>query len=237
MDLEAAQELGITVLRVPEYSPWAVAEHAVTLLLALNRHVVRASNRARDHDFTLHGGLIGHDIHGKTVGIIGTGKIGRVFARIMLGFGCNVIAFDVQEHDEVLSMGVQYVAMDELLARSDIVSLHCPLLKSTYHIIDDKAVSKMKRGVVLINVSRGALIDSAAVISGLKSGAIGGLGMDVYENENALYFADLSDQVLHDENFLQLQGFPNVLITPVRSPNTRCQLLLCIFVSMIRTRL
>lgn len=204
------------VLRVPAYSPYAVAEFAVTLLLSVNRQIVKAANRTRDHDFSLHGALIGSDIFGKTVGVIGTGKIGRIFCKIMKGFGCEVIAYDLYPNDETKSLGVEYCGLDDVLGRADIISLHCPLLESTRHIINADAVDKMKRGVTLINTSRGALVDSSAIVEGIKSGKIGALGMDVYENESAMYFKDLSHEILHDSVFLQLQGYPNVLITPVR---------------------
>jgi D-lactate dehydrogenase len=216
VDLEATKELGMTVLRVPAYSPYAVAEFSVTLLLGIYRRLVKAASRTRDHDFSLHEGLIGQDIHGKTVGVIGTGKIGRIMCGIMKGFGCEVIAFDLYPNEETRKLGVEYQSFDDVLAHADILSLHCPLMDTTRHIIDAKAVSKMKRGVVIINTSRGGLIETAAVIAGLKSGQIGGLGMDVYENEGVMYFRDLSGELIQDDEFVQLQGMPNVLITPVR---------------------
>jgi D-lactate dehydrogenase len=185
--------------------------------LCLVRSIVSAANRCRDHDFSLHGGLIGRDIHGQTVGVIGTGKIGQVFCRIMHGFGCRVLAFDVHENVEMKGLGVEYVPLDKLLQTSDVISLHCPLMPATHHLINSASVEKMKRGVVLVNCSRGALVESGALITGLKGGRIGGFAMDVYERESALYFTDRSDQVLQDDNFLILSGLPNVLITPVRT--------------------
>jgi D-lactate dehydrogenase len=215
VDLKATKEFGMTVLRVPAYSPYAVAEFAVALLLGVYRRLVKAASRTRDHDFSLHEGLIGHDVHGKTVGVIGTGKIGRILCKIMRGFGCRVVAFDLYPNEETERLGVEYQSLDDVLANSDILSLHCPLLDSTRHIIDAKAVAKMKRGVVIVNTSRGGLIETSVVIAGLKSGQIGGLGMDVYENEGVMYFRDLSGQLIQDDEFVQLQGMPNVLITPV----------------------
>jgi D-lactate dehydrogenase len=212
IDLRAASELGITVVRVPAYSPHAVAEHAVGLILALNRGIHRAHNRVREGNFSI-AGLLGFDLHGKTVGVVGTGLIGTEFARIMTGFGCAVLAFDPRPNDECLELGVRYVPLDALLAESDIVALHCPLTPETHHLIDDTAIARMKDGAMLVNTSRGALIDTQAVIDGLKSGKIGHLGLDVYEEEGDLFFEDLSDEVITDDVFSRLLTLPNVLIT------------------------
>lgn len=212
VDLHAAGDFGITVARVPAYSPYAVAEHAVALILALNRKLHRAYNRVREGNFALDG-LLGFDLHGKTVGIIGTGKIGEIFARIMSGFGVTLLAYDRFPRDDCKSIGVEYVGLEELYRRSDIVSLHCPLNHETYHLINGYAIASMKRGVMVVNTSRGALIDSTAVIHGLKEGQIGSVALDVYEEEGDLFFEDLSDQVIQDDTFVRLLTFPNVLIT------------------------
>lgn len=212
VDVAAADRLGITVARVPGYSPHAVAEHCVGLILALNRRIHRAYNRVREGNFSLHG-LLGFDLHGRTVGVVGTGTIGRCFAQLMLGFGCDVLASDPHPDDECRAMGVRYVGVDELFASSDIISLHCPLTPETHHLVDAERLSKVRPGVMLINTSRGALVDTTAVIDGLKSGRIGHLGLDVYEEEADLFFEDLSDMVLHDDVFSRLLTFPNVLIT------------------------
>ena len=179
VDLAAAAALGLAVGRVPEYSPHAVAEHTAALVLTLNRKIHRAHARVREGNFALDG-LLGFDLHGRTVGIVGTGKIGRCFARIMVGFGCRVLAFDPQPHPEALAMGVQYVPLAELLAGSDIISLHCPLTPQTHHLIDAAALALMKPGAMLVNTSRGAVVDTPALIVALKSGALGSLGLDVY---------------------------------------------------------
>ena len=212
VDLVATQAHNIRVVRVPAYSPYAIAEHAVALLLTLNRKTHRAYNRIRDGNFSLDG-LLGFDIHGLTVGIIGTGNIGIEFARIMRGFGCELIAHDPVPHADSSRLGIRYVDMHELLALSDIISLHCPLTPDTHHLINTQAVHKMKPGVTLINTSRGAVIDTQAVISGLKSCHIGYLGLDVYEEESDLFFEDLSDTVIKDDIFARLLVFPNVIIT------------------------
>eukprot|EP00178_Gracilaria_changii_P012173 TRINITY_DN343_c0_g1_i2.p2 TRINITY_DN343_c0_g1~~TRINITY_DN343_c0_g1_i2.p2 ORF type:complete len:383 (-),score=97.55 TRINITY_DN343_c0_g1_i2:99-1160(-) len=213
VDLRAAAANGITVLRVPQYSPHAVAEFAVALLLTTVRKTHKAYNRTRESNFSLTG-LLGFDIHGKTVGVCGTGKIGRLFAQIMLGFGARVIAHDIYHSADAKRMGVEYVSFDELLARSDVISLHCPLFDSTRHMIDADAVRKMKRGVVLINTSRGELVDMNALIFGLRRGIIGGCGMDVMEGEEELFFDDHTGEILEDDKILTLQSLPNVLITP-----------------------
>lgn len=213
VDLGAAQELGLTVVRVPAYSPQAVAEHTVALLLTLVRHTHRAYNRVREGNFALEG-LMGFDIFGRTVGIIGTGKIGAEFARIMQGFGGKLLAYDVYPNEQIKAeYGVRYVDLPELFAESDIISLHCPLTPETYHIIDETSINQMKDGVVVLNTSRGALVDSLAAIEGLKSGRIGYLGLDVYEEEGDLFFEDLSNVVIQDDVFARLLTFPNVVIT------------------------
>ena len=212
VDLEAAQELGITVARVPAYSPYAVAEHTVALILGLNRQTHRAHNRVREGNFALEG-LLGFDLHQKTVGIIGTGKIGAVFARLMAGFGCELLAHDPYPDEECRELGVSYVERQQLFERSHIISLHCPLTPQTHHLIDDEAIDQMRNGVMLINTSRGALVDTRAVIEGLKAEQIGYLGLDVYEEEADLFFEDLSDRVIKDDVFARLLTFPNVLIT------------------------
>jgi D-lactate dehydrogenase len=212
VDLDAAAAAGIAVARVPAYSPHAVAEHTLALILALNRKTHRAYNRVREGNFALEG-LMGFDIEGKTAGIVGTGKIGTVLARILIGFGCRIVAHDPCPSDACRTMGVRYVDTPNLFAGSDIIALQCPLTPDTHHLIDDAAIAAMKPGVMLINTSRGAVIDTPAVIRGLKSGRIGSLGLDVYEEEADLFFEDLSDQVIPDDVFSRLLTFPNVLIT------------------------
>ncbi len=212
VDLVAADELGIQVARVPAYSPHAVAEHAVALLLSLNRKIPRAYSRVREGNFSLQG-LVGFDLKGRTVGVIGTGKIGAIFGSILQGFGCNVIAYDKFENEECRARGITYVGLDELFSRSDIISLHCPLTPSTQHVIDERALGLMKEGVYIINTSRGALVDARALVKGLKSGRIGGLCLDVYEEEDELFFEDLSSTIIQDDVFMRLLTFPNVLVT------------------------
>jgi len=212
VDLVAAEELGVTVMRVPAYSPYAVAEHTVGLILSLNRKIHRSYNRVREGNFALDG-LLGFDLHGTTIGIIGTGRIGVVFAQIMKGFGCRLLAYDLYPSQEARDLGVEYVDLSDLYARSDIISLHCPLTPDTYHIIDEKALAQVKPGVMLINTSRGALVDTAAVIEALKSGQVRYLGLDVYEEEEDLFFEDLSGEVIQDDLFARLLTFPNVLVT------------------------
>ena len=212
VDLAAAQQLGMTVVRVPAYSPYAVAEHTVGLILTLNRQFHRAYARVREGNFALDG-LLGFDLRGRTIGIVGTGKIGTVVARILDGFGCRLLAHDQVHNPECEMLGVRYVSLTELLADADIVTLHCPLTPDTHHIIDAQALSRMKSGVMLINTSRGALIDTRAVLHGLKSGRIGYLGLDVYEEEADLFFQDLSNRVIQDDVFARLLTFPNVIIT------------------------
>jgi D-lactate dehydrogenase len=212
VDIPAASAAGIAVVRVPAYSPHAVAEHAVGLMLALNRQLPRAHSRVREGNFALNG-LLGFDMHGRTAGIVGTGKIGIEVAKILHGFGCRLLAYDVHESPECLANGVKYVPLAQLLAESDIITLHCPLLPSTEHVINQHTIASMKRGVMLINTSRGALIDTRAVIEGLKSGRIGYVGLDVYEEEEDLFFEDFSSRIIHDDVFTRLLTFPNVLIT------------------------
>ena len=212
VDLEAAAELGIAVVRVPEYSPFAVAEHAIALVLALNRKIHRAHARVREGNFLLDG-LLGFDLHGKTAGLIGTGRIGRAAARIFHGFGCRVLAYDREPAPELRELGVAYVALEALYEQSDILSLHVPLQPSTRHMIDGAALARMKRGVMLVNTGRGALIDSRALIAALKSGHVGSAGLDVYEEEEGVFFEDLSDQVLQDDVLARLLTFPNVVVT------------------------
>jgi D-lactate dehydrogenase len=212
VDLAAAVELGVTIARVPAYSPHAVAEHTVGLILSLNRKLHRAYARVRDGNFSLEG-LLGFDLHGRTVGVVGTGNVGTVFATIMAGFGCRLLAFDPDPNDECRALGVRYVGLEELLGLADIVSLHCPLTPETRHLVDADAVGRMKPGVMLINTGRGALVDTAAVIAALKTGRIGALGLDVYEEEEALFFEDLSGTVIQDDVFMRLLTFPNVMVT------------------------
>lgn len=211
VDLTAAAELGLTVVRVPAYSPYAVAEHTLGLMLALNRKIHRAYNRVRDGNFNLEG-FVGFDLRNKVVGIIGTGKIGRITMQILKGIGCNILAYDPYPNDEAKQLGT-YVDLPTLFRESDIVSLHCPLTPETYHIINSRALAQMKQGVMIINTSRGALIDTHAVIEAIKTGQVGYLGLDVYEEEGDLFFEDLSDRVIQDDTFSRLLTFPNVLIT------------------------
>ena len=213
IDLAAAQEYGLAVVRVPAYSPHAVAEHTVGLLLTLNRKIHRAYNRVRELNFSL-SGLVGFDIFGKTVGIIGTGKIGRIAAQIFRGFGAVVVACDpFPSHDWATANGIPYVDLDTLLASSDIISLHVPLLVETRHLINEQSLSQTKPGVFIVNTSRGKLIDTTAIIAALKAGHVGGVALDVYEEEEGVFFEDLSGQVLMDDELSHLLVFPNVLIT------------------------
>ncbi|QCR21090.1 2-hydroxyacid dehydrogenase [Pontibacter sp. SGAir0037] len=212
VDLKAAKELGLKVVRVPAYSPYSVAEHTIALILTLNRKTHRAYNRVKEGNFALNG-LMGFDLHGKTVGLIGLGKIGLVTAKILKGFGCRVLGYDVVKGEEVEQIGIEFTDLDTLLSQADIISLHCPLTPQTFHIINDQSIAKMKEGVMLINTSRGALIDTKAVIAGLKSCRIKYLGLDVYEEEADLFFEDLSEKVIQDDVFMRLLSFNNVLIT------------------------
>ncbi|MCW5775709.1 MAG: 2-hydroxyacid dehydrogenase [Phycisphaeraceae bacterium] len=212
VDLAGAARRGVTVARVPAYSPHAVAEHAVGLLLTVNRKLHRAAARVREHNFALDG-LMGFDLHGKTVGLVGTGRIGDAFARIMLGFGCTVTASDPNPDAALAGLGVRYVGLDDLFERSDVISLHCPLTPETRHLISDAALARMKPGVVILNTSRGSVLDTRAVIRALKAGRLGGLGIDVYEEEGDLFFRDLSDRALLDDVLARLLTFPNVVVT------------------------
>jgi len=212
VDLKSAEMHGIIVCRVPAYSPYAIAEHALGLILSLNRKYHRAHARVREGNFSLDG-LMGFDMHGKTIGIIGTGRIGRIFMNVISGLGVKILAYDKFPSDEVKTKGITYVELEQLYKDSDIISLHCPLTYETYHLINDFAIKSMKKGVMLINTSRGPLIDTGSVINGLKSGIIGYVGLDVYEEEGDLFFEDLSDEVIQDDTFVRLQTFPNVLIT------------------------
>jgi D-lactate dehydrogenase len=212
LDLEAAKALKLAVTRVAVYSPYAVAEHAVALLLTLNRKIHRAFSRVRELNFSLVG-LEGFDLHGKTAGLVGTGKIGRIMAQILRGFGLRVLAYDpTPASDWAASLGVEYVALDTLLGESDIVSLHVPLTKATRHLIRAASLRLMKPGAILINVSRGQLIDTRAMIAALKTGLLGGVALDVYEEEEGIFFEDSSGAVLQDDDLARLLTFPNVLI-------------------------
>jgi D-lactate dehydrogenase len=212
INLTAAREYGIQIVRVPEYSPYAIAEHTVGLILTLNRKIHKAYNRVREGNFTLNG-LLGFDLHGKTVGIIGTGRIGAITANILKGFGCRILAYDLSPCFLYEEHGVQYVELPELFAQSDIITLHCPLTTATRHLINAETLSQMKNGVMLINTSRGGVIDTAAVIQSLKSGKIGYLGLDVYEEESEIFFEDFSMTGINDDMLARLLTFPNVLIT------------------------
>jgi D-lactate dehydrogenase len=212
VDIEAAAELDVRLVRVPEYSPHAVAEHSIGLALALNRRFHRAYNRIRDGDFRL-SGLLGFDLYGRTVGVVGTGKIGTCLCRILLGFGCKVLATDPRENPDCIEWGVEYVSREELFGQSSIIFLQCPLVEETHHLIDADAIDLMPEGVMLINTSRGAVVDTRAVIEGLKSRKVGALGIDVYEEEDKLFFEDRSQSVIDDDVFARLLTFPNVLIT------------------------
>ncbi|ROL66774.1 hydroxyacid dehydrogenase [Pseudomonas protegens] len=212
VDLPAAKRLGLDVVRVPAYSPHAVAEHAVALILALNRRLHRAYNRTREGDFTLHG-LTGFDLVGKTVGIVGTGQIGATFARIMAGFGCQLLAYDPFPNPAVEALGARYLSLPELLAQAQIISLHCPLTDDSRYLINQDSLAHMQPGAMLINTGRGGLVDTPALIEALKSGQLGYLGLDVYEEEAQLFFEDRSDLPLQDDVLARLLTFPNVIVT------------------------
>lgn len=212
VDLVAAQELGISVVNVPAYSPYAVAEYAISLMLALSRKLPRAYNRVRDGNFSLDG-LLGFDFYGKTVGIIGGGKIGQLVAERLKAFGCTMLIYDPYNNDVCIEMGFDVVELDVLLAQSDIISLHCPLTDDTRYVIDDAAIEKMKQGVMLINTSRGALMDTKAVLAALKKHKIAYLGLDVYEQEGSLFFEDHSSEIIQDDVIQRLITLPNVLVT------------------------
>lgn len=220
VDLKQAQALGMTLLRVPAYSPMAVAEHAVALMLTLNRKTHKAYNRVREGNFTIEG-LLGFDIHQKTIGIIGTGRIGLALVKIMQGFGAHILAVDPNPNKQAIQHGAKYVELDELYEKSDIISLHAPLLTPTMHMINKDSIDKMKQGVMLINTSRGALIKAEDLIGALKARKIGYLGLDVYEQEESLFFKDHSEEILDDDVFERLLTFPNVLITSHQAFYTR----------------
>ncbi|MBO4527419.1 MAG: 2-hydroxyacid dehydrogenase [Victivallales bacterium] len=209
VDFKAAYEVGLTVVRVPAYSPYAVAEHAVALLLALTRHIHKAAARTRDFNFSLVG-LTGFDLHGKTAGVIGTGKIGRIFCDICKGFGMNVLAYDAYPNT---SSGLEYVSMERLLAEADVISLHCPLLPNTRHLINAETLTKVKHGVTIINTSRGGLIDSEALLAALREGTVGAAGLDVYEEESEWFYEDRSDVTLQNKTLSLLVSLPNVIVT------------------------
>jgi D-lactate dehydrogenase len=213
VDVVAAKEHHIKVLRVPAYSPQAVAEHAVALILTLNRKTHKVYNRVREGNFSLEN-LMGFNLYGKTVGVVGTGKIGTAFCRIMQGFGCKLIAHDVIESDELKAKGVEYMSFDEVLEKADIISLHCPLTAADKHLFNSISFGKMKKGAMLINTSRGGLIKTTDAIEALKSGQLGYLGIDVYEQEERLFFKDLSESIIEDDIIERLLSFHNVLITP-----------------------
>lgn len=212
INLTSAKKNNIKVVRVPAYSPESVAEHSMALILTLNRKTHKAYNRVREGNFSLKN-LMGFNLHGKTIGVIGTGKIGAAFCRIIKGFGCKIIAFDVTKSQELINLGVEYLAINEVFKRSDILSLHCPLTPDTKHIVNAKSLLLMKEGVMIINTSRGALINTADAISSLSNKKIGYLGIDVYEQEEGLFFEDLSEIIIQDDLILRLNSFPNVLIT------------------------
>lgn len=213
VDLEAAREHSIKVVRVPEYSPYSVAEFAVTLILGLNRKIHKAYNRVREGNFSLDG-LVGFDLHGKSVGVIGGGKIGKAFARIMRGFGCQVLLFDISPDEHFAKeTGCLYASFEEVIKNSDIISLHVPLRKETFHLVDERVLKEMKKGSILINTGRGALVDTKALIDSLKSNHLAAAGLDVYEEEEGYFFKDLSGHVLEDDVLARLMTFPNVLLT------------------------
>lgn len=212
VDLEAAKKFGIGVCRVPAYSPEAVAEHAVAMILTVNRKTHKAYNRVREQNFSLNG-LLGYNLSGKTVGVVGAGKIGKAFIRIMLGFGCKILAHDLYPDDVLAGKGVAYVSLPELFQQSDIVSLHCPLTKDNRYLINREALSLMKPGVTIVNTSRGALLNTADIIHALKTKQVGALCIDVYEQEEKLFFRDLSSSIIDDDQIQRLMSFPNVLIT------------------------
>lgn len=212
VDLNAAKAEGVEVFHVPDYSPTSVAEHAVALIMTLNRKTHRAYHRVKEGNFALEG-LLGFNLEGKTVGCIGTGRIGQAFCRIMKGFGCNVLCYDLYPSQELKDLGCHYIPLDELYQKSDIISLHCPLNDSTHHLINNDSLSKMKEGVMIINTSRGALVHAQEAIDGLYSGKIGYLGLDVYEQENNIFFEDMSSHIIQDSVFQLMLTFPNVVVT------------------------
>ncbi|MFJ4670385.1 2-hydroxyacid dehydrogenase [Kitasatospora purpeofusca] len=220
IDLDAAAELGLTVARVSHYSPHSVAEHAWALALAVNRRLTRAANRSREFDFRLDG-LLGRDIHGMTVGVIGTGKIGECFARIAAGFGTRLLGWDIAPNPACLDLGLTYTELPELLSRADLVSLHVPLLPSTHHLIDAAALARMKEDAILVNSSRGGLVDSAALVEVLRAGHLSGVGLDVYEEETGVFFTDRSIEGITDDTLARLVTFPQVLVTSHQAYFTR----------------
>jgi D-lactate dehydrogenase len=221
VDLAAAARLGLPVVRVPEYSPHAVAEHAVAMVLTLDRKLHRAHARVREGNFSLDG-LVGFDLHGKTVGLVGTGRIGAVAARIFHGFGCRLLAHDAAPSAALAAdLGVAYVPLDALYREADVISLHVPLTRATRHLVDDAALARMKPGVLLVNTSRGGLIDTVALVGALKRGQLGGAALDVYEEEEGVFFEDHSGEVLQDDVLARLMTFPNVLITSHQAFLTR----------------
>ncbi|MDB5192028.1 MAG: 2-hydroxyacid dehydrogenase [Segetibacter sp.] len=212
VDLGAAKEQNLRVCRVPAYSPHAVAEHAVAMILTLNRKTHKAYNRIREQNFSLNG-LVGFDLYGKTVGVIGTGNIGQAFCKIMIGFGCRVLAFDLIANKEMENIGVEYLTLIDVFNQSDIISLHSPLNEQTHHIINEQTLAMMKDGAMLINTSRGGLVDTNCVIRSLKTGKLGFVGIDVYEQEEKLFFRDLTGGIIQDDVIARLMSFPNVLVT------------------------
>ncbi len=212
VDIQAATELGVRVVRVPSYSPNAVAEHTIALMLGLNRNIHRAFTRVRDGNFALDG-LVGFDMAGKTAAVIGTGKIGAIVGRLLWHLRCEVVCVDPYEDEHLTGLGARYVDLDEAFATADIITLNCPLTDESHHMVNEESISRMKPGVMIVNTGRGALIKAEAVIDGLKSGQVGSLALDVYEEEGDLFFEDRSDQVLQDDTFARLLTFPNVLIT------------------------
>lgn len=212
VDLPSLRAHGLVLARVPGYSPHAIAEHTLGLILTLNRKLHRAYHRVRENDYSLNG-LLGFDLFGKTVAVIGTGQIGAVFANIMQGLGCRVIAFDPYPNQELIERGIEYMSLEDIWPQADIISLHCPLYSDNYHMVNAQTLAQMKTGVMLINTGRGGLIDTRAVVAGLKSQKIGYLGLDVYEEEGDLFFEDHSNQLLQDDVFARLITFPNVVIT------------------------
>lgn len=213
VDVKAATEQKIKVMRVPAYSPQAIAEHATALILTLNRKTHKAYNRVRENNFSIEN-LMGFNLSGKTIGVVGTGKIGRAFCNIMLGFGCQIIAFDIKESMEMKQKGVEYKSFELLLAESDIISIHCPLTDDTRHLFNTLAFSMMQKGTMLVNTGRGAIIKTVDAIEALKNGQLGFLGLDVYEGEEKIFFNDLSESVVQDDVIERLMSFNNVLITP-----------------------
>lgn len=212
VDIDAAKKAGISIVRVPSYSPEAVAEHALALILTLNRKIHKAYNRVRENNFSLEN-LIGFNLHRKVIGVVGTGQIGRAFCNIISGFGCKILAYDIYEQDDLKEKGIEYVSLKKLISKSDIIALHCPLTPETHHMFNKETFALMKKGAMLVNTSRGGLIDTAAAIDALKSGQLGHLAIDVYEQEENLFFRDLSGSIIMDDMIVRLMAFHNVLIT------------------------